>query len=301
MRQGEIFSISLDSQAVGRAMPVWIITPPGYVDDEQVVYPVLYFLHPWGLSPRYITDKLNIHLHLWRGIADGTLPPMVIVLPAGEKSFFLNAADPPGHDWSSVVALHEDFFRAALDQYGCYGDYLLAEVIPYVEAHVRVRTDREGRAIGGISMGGAAAAVHAFRAPDQFGTVGIHSPALFSGPPGNGGPPWIFGVDRESFSARNPADAARNLGPDTQPRIYLDTGSQDMMRRAVEQLHAVLEEQDIAHHFAINPGAHDKSYWEPRMPEYLAFYAQTWVVALRLSDAFFSAGNGVMIATARFV
>ncbi len=129
MQQGEILYLSLDSRAVGRPMPVWIVTPPGYADDASAVYPVLYFLHPWELSPRYITDKLNIHLHLWHGIADGTLPPMVIVLPSGEKSFFLNAADPPGHDWSSVIALHADFFRDALDQYGCYGDYLLAEVI----------------------------------------------------------------------------------------------------------------------------------------------------------------------------
>jgi enterochelin esterase-like enzyme len=258
-------------------MPVWIISPPGYVDDGPAVYPVLYFLHPWGLSPRYIIDKLNIHLHLWRGITDGTLPPIVIALPTGEKSFFLNAADPPGHDWSPVVALHEDFFRDALHQYGRYGDYLLADVIPHVETHFRVRTDRAGRAIGGISMGGAAAAVHAFRAPDQFSAVGIHSPALFSGPPGNGGPPWIFGVDRESFAERNPADVARCLTPANQPRIWLDTGSQDMMRQAVEQLHAVFEEQKIAHQFSIEPGGHDKMYWEPRMPEYLGFYAQRWL------------------------
>jgi enterochelin esterase-like enzyme len=255
---------------------VQMVMPPGYASDARKLYPVLYFLHPWGLSPRYITDKLNIHMHLWRGIADGSLPPMVIVLPTGYRSFYMNAADPPGYDWTPVIESHQEFFRDALNQYGQYGDYLLKEVIPYTEAHYRVRTDRAGRAIGGISMGGAAAAVHAFRDPSRFSAVGIHSPALFSGPPENGGPPWIFGLDRESFAMRNPADVARNLTPDSQPRIYLDTGSRDMMRGLVEQLHDVLDERGIAHHFVINAGGHDKTYWEPRMPEYLAFYAQDW-------------------------
>lgn len=274
VRQGTIDDLQLDSRVLGRAMDVRVITPPGYADD--IVYPVLYFLHPWGLSPRYIIDKLNIHAHLWCGIAEGVLPPMVIVLPTGEKSFYMNAADPPGYDWTPLVESHADFFREALNQYGRYGDYLLNEVIPYIETHYRVRTDRAGRAIGGISMGGAAAAVHAFRDPSRFYAVGIHSPALFSGPPDNSGPPWIFGVDRESFAARNPADAVLSVSPEMQPRIMLDTGTRDMMRELVVHLHNVLQAQGIAHRFAVEPGGHDKTYWEPRMSLYLAFYAEGW-------------------------
>jgi enterochelin esterase-like enzyme len=275
-RQGAVIDIVIDSCAVNRAMEVRVITPPGYDDDPARTYPVLYFLHPWGLSPHYITDKLIIHRHAWRGAANGSLPPMLIVLPTGYKSFYMNAADPPGHDWTPVVESHDEFFRDALDQYGQYGDYLLKEVIPYAETHYRVRTDRAGRAIGGISMGGAAAAFHAFRDPSRFCAVGIHSPALFSGPPENTGPPWIFGVERESFAARNPADVALNLTPGTQPRIWLDTGSGDAMRDVVEHLHHVLEDRGIAHDFAIHPGGHNKTYWEPLMSAYLAFYAREW-------------------------
>jgi enterochelin esterase-like enzyme len=274
--RGIISDIEINSHAVGRRMEVLVVTPPGYDDDADRIYPVLYFLHPWGLSPRYITDKLNIHLHAWGGAADGSLPQTVIVLPTGFKSFYMNAADPPGHDWMPIIESHDEFFRDALDQYGLYGDYLLKEVIPHIETQYRVRIDRDGRAIGGISMGGAAAAVHAFHEPSLFSAVGIHSPALFTGPPENTGPPWIFGLDRESFAARNPADVARSLTPETQPRIWLDTGSGDAMRDAVEHLHRVLEEQEIRHEFAIRLGGHNKTYWEPLMSTYLAFYAQAW-------------------------
>jgi enterochelin esterase-like enzyme len=275
-RRGTISDIEIDSRAVNRPMTVRVITPPGYDEGADRDYPVLYFLHPWGLSPRYITDKLNIHLHAWRGAANGSLPSMLIVLPTGLKSFYMNAADPPGYDWTPVVESHDEFFRDALDEYGLYGDYLLKEVIPHIETHYRVWTDRAGRAIGGISMGGAAAAVHAFREPARFCAVGIHSPALFTGPPENTGPPWIFGLDRESFAARNPADVARSLTPETQPRIWLDTGSADVMRDVVEDLHHVLDGQRIRHEFAIHPGGHNKAYWEPLMSAYLASYAQEW-------------------------
>ncbi len=274
--QGAIADRQIDSRALSRRMLVRVITPPGYAADVEAPYPVLFFLHPWGLSPHYITDKLHIHHHLWDGIAAGDLPPMVIVLPTGHRSFYLNAADPPGYDWSPVVAATPDFFRDALDQYGRYGDYLLGEVVPFVEREYTVRCDRAGRALGGISMGGAAAAVHAFRDPARFCAVGIHSPALFMGPPEEGGPPWIFGVERASFAARNPADLARSLDPAVRLRIFLDTGDQDMMVGAVRQLHQALADRGVAHDFGVNPGEHNKTYWEPRMREYLAFYARGW-------------------------
>lgn len=266
----------IDSHAVGRKMRVRIVTPPEFDAHRTFPYPVLYFLHPWGLSPTYIIDKLKIHTHLWAGVREGRLPPMIIVLPTGYKSFFLNADDPPGHDWAALLDSNERFFQGALEQYGCYGDYLLDEVIPYVERQYPVRTDRAGRAIGGISMGGAGAAVHAFTRPEHFCAVGIHSPALFDGPPDKNGPPWIFGVTRESFAARNPANVARNLSAATQPRVFLDTGTRDMMRAQVDHLHRVLEARGIVHTYELPDGGHDKHFWEPRMRNYLAFYARDW-------------------------
>ncbi len=268
--------LTLKSAALGRAMNVRLVLPPRFTPAPAEPYPVLYFLHPWGLSPRYITDKLHIHTHLWQGIERGELPPMVIVLPLGHKSFYLNAADPPGHDWKALLEANDRFFENALEQYGRYGDYLLDEVIPYIEAHYPVRHDRDGRAIGGISMGGAGAAVHAFRQPSRFGALGIHSPALFSGPPENGGPPWIFGLERETFEARDPKALARRLSPSTAPRIFLDTAQGDPMRDEVERLHRILQERGITHIYEVPPGGHDKTYWEPRMRTYLAFYAEAW-------------------------
>ena len=276
LRRGAAHELSLDSCATGRRMMVRVITPPPRTHETGAPLPVLYFLHPWGLSPRYLLEKLRLAEYLWRGIDRGALPPFVIALPEGGKSFYVNALDPPGHDWSAVVRGQPAFFAHALEQYGRYGDYLWREVIPAVEDRFGVRNDRAGRAIGGISMGGAAAAYHAFRAPEAFCAVGIHSPAVFQGPPEQGGPPWIFGLTRETFAQYNPADLARSLPPQDQPRIWLDCGARDDLLHNVEHLHCALEEQGLAHEYSICPGGHDKTYWEPRMADYLAFYAREW-------------------------
>ncbi|HEX3049624.1 MAG TPA: alpha/beta hydrolase-fold protein [Aggregatilineaceae bacterium] len=270
--------LTLDSQAVGRKLNVRVILPPDYGTAMDRVYPVLYFLHPWGMTPRYLTDKLGLARHVWNETVAGTLPSMAVVVPMGGKSFFMNAADPPGHDWQAVVQRSPDFYRDALHSYGRYGDYLLQEVIPTIQAAYRVRRDRDGRAIGGISMGGVAAALHGFSDVSQFGAVGLHSPALFPGSPGKMGPPWIFGVERESFAERNPDDLALKLDPATAPRILLDCGEQDDLVDEVEQLHQVLERQGIVHEYAILAGGHDKAFWETRIKEWLAFYAQDWAI-----------------------
>ena len=133
VRRGAVHTLTLDSRATGRQMTVCVITPPDHRAPEMPLS-VLYFLHPWGLSPRYLIEKLCMPDHLWAGIARGALPPFVIALPEGGKSFYVNALDPPDHDWAAVVASQPSFYAHALEQYGRFGDYLWNEVMPAVEA-----------------------------------------------------------------------------------------------------------------------------------------------------------------------
>ena len=86
-RRGEIHTLTLHSRALSRPMTVQVVTPPDPVDG----LPVLYFLHPWGLSPRYILRKLRLPEHLWAGVVRGVLAPFVVALPEGGKSFYVNA------------------------------------------------------------------------------------------------------------------------------------------------------------------------------------------------------------------
>ncbi|MBN2470133.1 MAG: esterase family protein [Anaerolineae bacterium] len=277
MPESTIHDHMMPSNAVGSVMRIRVVTPPGY--DPAQEYPVLYLLHLWGSHERFWTDRLAVHARLEEGIAAGTLPPMIIAMPQGDKSFYINAADPPGIIWEDSP--HNDaseYFYDGFDCYGNYGDYLLKEAIPYVEEHYPVRTDRAGRAIGGLSMGAAGAAVHAFTDPGRFCAVGMHGLAVFYREDGPGAPPWIFGIDDEdAFARRDPsALAGRFVTRKNQPRIWVDCGWDDPLRANVEIFHDALLEMGLAHDYHIWPGGHDGAYWSQYVSDYLRFYARGW-------------------------
>lgn len=270
---GSLIDCVLHSRALCRFMRLHLYLPPGY-DEGHGHYPVVYLLHPWGEDEHYWTAVLRVHEVADRLIAAGTLPPFIAAMPQGDKSFFINAAD-PGGDFSMVQRLDPDFFAGALEGYGDYGDYVLEDVIPYVERTFRARRGRSARAIAGISMGGTGAAVLAFTHPQMFSAVGIHSPALFSDQ--RLGPPWIFGLgDEEAFAERDPVHLARRLKPHISPRILLDCGQQDEFMLSVEELRWTLIERSIHHTFITGPGGHSPDYWQAHLAEYLGFYAAGW-------------------------
>jgi len=262
------------SAILGRAMRFQVYTPPGY-EDSQAAYPVLYLLHRWGSDEREWTERLRVHEVADRLISRGDVPPFLIVMPQGHKSFFLNAAAPQG-DYSAILESDPVFFKDALTGCGNYEDYLLEEVIPHVEATYRVLADREHRAIGGVSMGGHGALTLALRHPDLFSTVGAHSPALFEE---SFYPPWLYG-DLAGFAERDPVHLAssRQWAAGRVPllRVYLDCGSEDVLLPRVEVLHRALLEHGLAHEYHLYPGGHNSSYWRLHLEEYLRFYAAGW-------------------------
>lgn len=276
LERGRLHQDRRRSAILGRAMRFQVYTPPGY-EDSQTAYPVLYLLHRWGADERQWTERLRVHEVADRLISSGEVPPFLIVMPQGHKSFFLNAAAPEG-DYTAILESDPVFFKDALTGCGNYEDYMLEEVIPHVEATYRVLADREHRAIGGVSMGGHGALTLALRHPDLFSAVGAHSPALFEE---SFYPPWLYG-DLAGFAERDPVHLASRrswAAGDSPPlRVYLDCGSADVLLPRVEALHRTLLEHGLAHEYHLYPGGHNNSYWRLHLEEYLRFYAAAWAV-----------------------
>src|SRR5262245_36177877 len=124
-----------------------IYTAPGI--DATAKAPVLYLLHGAGDDETGWQKKGSADVILDNLYADKKLVPMVVVMPNG----FANKGGGKG----GAGAFEED---------------LLKDVIPYVEAGYPVKTDREGRAIAGLSMGGGQALRIGLRNLDQFAWVG---------------------------------------------------------------------------------------------------------------------------------
>jgi enterochelin esterase-like enzyme len=235
--QGRIRVGAFFSAIIGQEQSYRVYLPPCY-DLYDHRYPVLYMLHGYPFDDSH-WDEIGIDEAADAGIAAGTLPPLIIAMPAADN---------------------EGTYTSTSGGPGSFEGVLLNEFVPYIEATYRVMDGAEARAIGGMSRGGVWSLEIAFHNPDRFAAVGGHSAALNV----NRAPP----VYDPLFLSADPT--IRSM------RIYLDVGEDDWVLSGMEELHAALTAAGVAHDYHIFNGYHDDSYWSEHVAEYLAFYAAGW-------------------------
>lgn len=146
-------TVEFFSEAVARNMKFDIVLPPDYYSSEKR-YPVLYLLH--GYMQNYTVWGRNLNgAYYARQLQD-----LILILPDGGNTWFVNyskSADGESDDWE---------------------DYLVDDLIGYVDNNYRTEARREGRAISGLSMGGFAAFAIGLRRPHLFASIGSTSGAL---------------------------------------------------------------------------------------------------------------------------
>lgn len=223
---GKLEMIEYDSKSVGNKRKALVYTPPGYSSDAK--YPVLYLLHgiggdeeEWrrGGHPEIILDNL---------IADKKAVPMIIVMPNGR-------AQPNDRVGTNAMATAPAF--------GKFDKDLLDDVIPFIESKYSAKSERESRALAGLSMGGG-----------QSLNFGLGNLATFA---------WIGG-----FSSAPNTKPAAELVPDPGKAtrqlklLYLSCGNKDRLMRISQGVHAYLKEKDVAHIWHVDEHAHDFQHWK---------------------------------------
>jgi S-formylglutathione hydrolase FrmB len=138
---------------------VYCYVPPGY-DTSGARYPVIYFLSGFTGTGRMMLNfnpwEESIDRRLDRLINSGAIPPVICVLPDCFTRF-------GGSQYINSSAT------------GQYEDYLIKEIVPFVDASLRTKSDRKFRGVTGKSSGGYGAMVLAMRHPDVFGAMGSHA------------------------------------------------------------------------------------------------------------------------------
>lgn len=223
---GTVEMVEYDSKSVGTRRKMSVYTPPGYSKEKK--YPVLYLLHGIGgdetewrrfASPEVILDNL---------IADGKATPMIIVMPNGRAQ----KDDRPTGDIYSHAPAFEKFEKDLLD-----------DVIPFIEAKYSVKSDREHRALAGLSMGGGQSLNFGLGNLDTFAWVGAFSPA-----PNTKSPQQLV---------PDPLAATRQL-----KLLWLSCGNKDGLIRISQGVHAYLKEKKVPHHWHVDGFAHDSPEWK---------------------------------------
>ena len=212
--------------------------PPDYDQQQTVRYPVLYFLHGSGGTPR---GSATVAKRLDTAIRANRVAPMILILVNGlaGNTMYCDTRDGK-YPVESVI---------------------MKDLIPHVDSSYRTVASRESRAVDGFSMGGYGAALLGFKYPEVFGVISIGAPALL-GPTVKGRDPenaWAklfptaMGGDMEYFRANDPfalvvknADALRDR---TLIRIATHLTPGNWQSSRCEELHKLMVEHLIPHEF----------------------------------------------------
>lgn len=223
----------IPSELVFSPLEFLVYLPPCYSHESGRHYPVLYLIHGQSFNQdqwdRLGADEVSDAL-----IASGEIAPYILVMPR-----VIDWAEPPEAK---------------------FGQAMIDELIPYIDAHYRTKPEREFRAVGGLSRGAAWAIHLGLESWDLFGVWGGHSlPIFVSDAPLVRG--WVEAIPEKSF-----------------PRIYIDMADQDLkgIRRSTEWFIELLIEKELPHQFFVFPGIHNEDYWGAHVEEYIRFYTQEW-------------------------
>lgn len=240
-----------------RTVLVWL--PPGYHEQPQERYPVLY-LHDGNNVFDAATAFTGVE---WRAdetatrlIAARRIKPLIIV----------GVCNTP--DRANEYTLVPDAGRQTGGRGGAYLSFLVDTVKPLVDSSYRTHPQREQTAIGGSSLGGLISLYAVCLRPDVFSRAAVVSPALFWGD-------------------RHVLETARTANWPTPPRIWIDIGTEEGARegrmaafnRAVEDcraLAAVLENRGLQPDrdfrlLIVEGGRHHETDWAQRFAQVLEF------------------------------
>lgn len=148
---GHVARIDYWSQPLGMMRRMHVYTPPGYEKGRES-YPVLYLVHGAGDSDHSWATVGRANRILDNLIAAGKAKPMIVVMPNGHT--------PTEGNMLQNTAFTDDFLKV---------------VIPYIDAHYRTVPRPAGRAMAGLSMGGAHTIQNGLTHPELFHYIGIFS------------------------------------------------------------------------------------------------------------------------------
>lgn len=238
-----------------------IYLPDGYNESDRS-YPVLYLLHGSGDDHTGWVQFGEVQRIADQAIASGKSAPMIIVMPdanSGKKGYY----NSPEGDFQ-----YEDFF--------------FTELIPQIEKEYRCRSEKQFRAIAGLSMGGGGTLIYALHHPEIFSSACALSASVtdksniehFK---------KFYEVKSDSkmtewFKQYNTIELIKTM-PENQKkavRWYIDCGDDDYLYQGSSTLHTEMRNNNIPHEFRIRNGDHSWAYWRESLPEVLNFISTTF-------------------------
>ncbi|QEF96198.1 Endo-1,4-beta-xylanase Z precursor [Stieleria maiorica] len=236
--RGKLEMIDYQSKTVGTTRKMNVYTPPGYSDEQK--YPVLYLLHGIGGDETEWQRFANPDTLLDNLIADEKAVPMIVVMPNGRAQKNDRAE---GNVFQSAPA------------FAVFEKDLFDDVIPTIESRYSVATDRQHRALAGLSMGGGQSLNFGLTHLDKFAWVGG-----FSSAPNTKAPEELI---------PDPETTKRQLD-----LLYLSCGNKDGLIRISQRLQRYLKENGVPHVWNVDSHGHDPPHWRNNLYHFVQMVFQ---------------------------
>ena len=224
-------------------------------------FPVFYLLH--GLS-----DDSSNWLRRSRIEWYARDLPLIVVMPDGYRGFYTDSPVGP------------------------FARHIGSELVDFVDRHFQTRTERGGRAIGGLSMGGYGALRVGLGFAERFCSVNSHSGAIgwsssdFSDEAIRAGklrekPEALVAELRRIFGERPNGtehdllvQARRAQAAGRLPAMLIDCGTEDYLLEDNREFHRLLEAEGVPHAYREHGGGHDWDYWDRHVRDALEWHAR---------------------------
>ncbi|WP_278504108.1 sialate O-acetylesterase [Phocaeicola barnesiae] len=164
---GQIRTCTYYAETQQRFRRCVVYTPADYDKNKKKRYPVLYLQHGMGEDETGWSTQGYMYNILDNQIAEGKCEPMIVVMESGDIEVGFRPR--PGKDVNEERNLYGSSFTTLM----------INDLIPYIDETFRTYTDREHRAMAGLSWGGKQTFDITLTNLDKFAYIGGFSGAIF--------------------------------------------------------------------------------------------------------------------------
>ena len=225
----------------------FVYTPADYNINTKKRYPVLYLQHGSFEDETGWPTQGKANLVLDNLIADGNAVPMIIVMDNGY-------ANKPQENGTADNKTRP---------FSVFEDVMITEIIPMIDAKFRTQSDREHRAIAGLSMGANQTIRIIMNNLDKFAYIGG-----FSGTPNYPSADTLNAATFLDGKCKDGAAINKKL-----KLIWLGLGTKEPnpFPGSVGAFRAMLDKQGIKHTYYESPGtAHEWLTWRRDLKQFAA-------------------------------
>jgi len=234
IRSGQIDTIVYPSKTVGCSRRALVYTPPDYSKSKR--YPVLYLLHGIGGDEKEWFDNGKPQVILDNLYAENNIEPMIVIMPNGRAI-------------KEDRAVGNIFDPVKVQAFATFEQDLLKDLIPFIEKKYSVFTDREHRAIAGLSMGGGQSLNFGLENLDKFAWIGG-----FSSAPNTKMPEELV---------PNPTETIKKL-----KLLWISCGDKDGLISFSQRTHDYLKANNVPHIYYVQHGYHDFAVWKEALYQF---------------------------------